>query len=159
MNTSTTTGQPVEVTNPPAPPAPTVDLEVTHTTERPQIPTEPVTNPATASQTVPQYTVQFGDEFLTAQKSKIQKDLANFNNPQARKETVAGRIHTALERMLEGVGEAGFTASIPRIQQTKNYLETVVTPTLKAHGHPFEKMDALCDALCDLTTEEVARIG
>lgn len=108
---------------------------------------------ATASQTVPQHTARFGDEFLTAQKSKVQRDLANFNNPQAKKETVAGRIHAALQLMLDGVGEDGFQASASRIVQTRQYLETVAKPTLNTHRHPFPKMDELIDALCDLTTE------
>lgn len=86
------------------------------------------------SQTVPQINVVGSDHILRDVRSTIQKNLGHFNNPQARPETVARRIHEKFADLAQAATSKGFSPSPQEADQVYYYLQDQVIPTLQQYN-------------------------
>jgi len=93
---------------------------------------------AQSPQTVPQSEQgKYADSVLEMCRQAIQKDIANFDNMQARNATVARRIHAALDTCYITIMNGDFAPSYLVGCRLYNYLQETVWPRLNGVGHPY----------------------
>lgn len=108
---------------------------------------------AQSPQTVPQSEtaadMSYADTVLEVCRQAIQRDISNFHNRQAKPETVANRIHQALNKCYGAMSKAGsaFDPSYHVGLKLYAYLQDTVFPTLDGVGYPFEGETFFLDRL------------
>jgi len=92
-------------------------------------------------QTVPQQNGQkpmsYADSVIEICRQAIQRDMSNFNNRQAKPETVAKRIHDALETCYNALKERDFAPTYATGLRLYTYLQETVFPLLNVIGQPY----------------------
>lgn len=124
--------------------------------------TNPYRDPVAVPQTeitVPQYknavtqqpqAVLGCNEILLSLKRKLQSEIPNFENPQANKNTVYGRIEKALDDAFIALWHNDFAPSKPVAIGVYKYLAENAIPSLTNRGYPYQKDVFLLKALSDV---------
>lgn len=116
-------------------------------------------NPVPQSpQSVPQAEAAQGsvgaDQVLELLRQQIQREIANFKNPQAIPKTVAGRIHSHLSDAYQAMKSPDFAPTRATGAKVYGYLVGTVFPTLNEKGWPFENDQFMCLRMLDVIPKE-----
>lgn len=98
------------------------------------------TMPSVSHDAPPAYTGAFGaDELLKHYETVIRREIPNFSNKHARPDTVAGRIHAALDALNEAIAAPGFEPSRAQGARFYGYLVETAFPAINGRGYPYER--------------------
>ena len=94
------------------------------------------------------------DQILELLRQQLQREVANFRNPQAIPKTVAGRIHGHLSDAYEAMKLPDFVPSRAVGAKVYAYLVETVFKTLNEKGWPFEQDRSMCYRMLDVIPKE-----
>ena len=94
------------------------------------------------------------DHILELLRQQLQREVANFRNPQAIPKTVAGRIHGHLSDAYEAMKSPDFVPSRAVGAKVYAYLVETVFKTLNEKGWPFEQDRSMCYRMLDVIPKE-----
>lgn len=77
------------------------------------------------------------DKVLQWCKTAVERDLPNFNEKWAKKDTVSARINKALDQCKESASKPGFSPSREEAVKFYSFLIDKAIPTLNGRGYPY----------------------
>ncbi len=119
-------------------------------TPRPDPDYNPVPQPAHPVAQQAQVVSTGADQVLQLLKTNLQREMANFNNRQARPETVAKRIYSHLYTTYQCAQSPDFKPSRAVVANVYGYLVESVFPVLNERGWPWENDKFFCQRLLDI---------
>ena len=118
-------------------------------------PAEPQNTVPQSPQTVAQSGGVGADQVLELMRQQVQREIANFRNPQAIPKTVAGRIHGHLSGAYKTMNLPDFCPSRAVGVKTYGYLVETVFPTLNEKGWPFEQDIFMCQRMIAVIPKKI----